>query len=477
MFNRRIKNLSILEEEDFALIHETTLKILQETGVVFHSEEALEILKSHGAKISGSTAFLPPELVEKSLQTSPGKFTWEARNPEFTSVCGEPGNFLVRPNSGCMDIQIDGKTRRPGTLKDMADFQKLHQASDVLNTVGCIPIHPTDVPSHEKHLHILYETLKHTNKPITFNVYERKQVVQMFEMFEIALGHPLKESHMVCSTCTPLSPLGYGKDVIDSMIEFAQKNQPVQLADCAMAGITGPIELLGMVALQNADILAGIVLIQCINPGNPLLYGPLSGMSDMNNGNYISGSPEMMLMNLANLQLALEHYKLPTRAMCGMTDSKTVDYQAGVETTQNLMMGMLAGASMVSETMGILSDVMAISFEKFILDEEIFRRVLRITQGFDVTPETLSTEVIQAVGPAGSYLTHPDTLKKCRTLWRPSISDWKQYNKWEEAGALEATERAKIKYQKILNDAPESLIDSAVDQELKKYIDKAKAEL
>ena len=471
-----INRLKAISEEDMAWIHEASLKILGETGIVFHSEEALAICKKHGAKVNGQTVYFPKEIVSQALETSPATYRWQAGNDAYSVTVGDKKEkLLLQPNGGPVFIQDLDKGRRPATLEDFANIIKLCQAGDEVSLVGSFPVEPSDVNQAEKHLHMMYETLKNTDKPVIAFETSGVKAVQMLDMVEIALGRRdfLRNNHCVAVAVTPTSPLTYEPTACETIIEFAGRNQPIFLTVAIMAGFSGPISLIGTAILQNAEVLAGITLAQLVNPGNPVVYSNGSSVANMKNGNFISASPEMMLIHLAGMQMSLDYYHLPTRSMCGMTDSKLIDCQAGYETMQNLMVGALGGAHMVFECLGVLDAIMTTSYEKLVIDLEIAGRVMRIREGMDTSDKEQAVKVIQEMGHQGKYITHPDTLTQFRGRWLPTLSDWETYENWVEAGSEDVTVRANRKYKEILQNAPETLIDPAVDQALNDYIQRA----
>lgn len=464
--------LEVISIEDFQMIHDASIKILEETGVAFHCEEALEICRSHGAKVLGNTVYFTRKMVEEAIEKCPESFTWTARNVEKSVTVGE--GFLIQPNLGPVYIQDLDRGRRMATIEDFGNIQKLCQHSDVVHLVGSIPVNPSDVPQKEKHLHIIYETLRNSDKPIIGHTGYRHEAQQTLEMIEIALGRKLNEGHYAGVAINPLSPLGYSKDALETIIEYAKRNQIVFLAPCIMAGVSGPITLLGTAVLQNIEILAGLTLIQLINPGNPVLYSIAANTAYMKTGSFIGGNPEGLLMDIINLQMGIDYYKLPTRILSGVTDSKVVDCQAGYETMQNLMLGVLGGGHIVVQCMGVLDAIMTTSYEKFIIDEELVRRLVRIKQGVEVSKDSLALEAIQEIGHSGSYLTHQSTFEKFRSRWMPTISGCESYSDWTTAGSEDVVIKANRKYKEILNNAPENLLDPHIDQEILKYIKKAK---
>lgn len=370
------------------------------------------------------------------------------------------------------------KGRREATLEDYANIQKLCQASDVVDLVGTIPVDPSDVKSNDKYLMMMYEALKNSEKPVIGFCANTQQVREQLDMVEIAMGGKpgyLLENHCTAVLVNSLSPLAYAPDTLETMIEYAKRNQVMLLAPCIMAGVSGPISLLGTAVLQNTETIAGLVLVQLINPGTPVVYATASTSGYMKEATYAAGTPEAMLINTASLQMGLDFYKLPTRTMSGITHSKTVDCQAGYETMQSLLMGMMSGAHMSVQSLGVLDAIMATSYEKFIIDEELIRRVRRISQGIDTSDEALAVDVIQEVGHTGTYLTHMSTFEKFRSLWTPTVSDWGNYTDWVNSGSEDVVVRANRKFKQVLQNAPDTLLDAETDKALLTFIEKAKS--
>ncbi|ATW27444.1 trimethylamine methyltransferase family protein [Candidatus Formimonas warabiya] len=462
--------LHVISEQDYPRIHEATVKILGETGVVFHSEEALAVFRKHGAKVMNKTVYLDRTRIEQALETCPRTFSWMARNEKHAVVVGE--ECLIQPNAGPVYIQDLDRGRRLALLEDYCNIQKLCQASDVVNLAGHIPVNPSDVNQQEKHLRIMHAMIKHADKPLIGHTVYRKQAQEMLDMMEIAIGKKgcLQDKHYLGVVVNPLSPLAYSEDALETMLVYAENKQPIVIAPAIMAGVSGPISLLGTVVQQNAEILAGIVLVQLINPGNPVVYSTASTTAFMKRASYCAGTPEAMLINIPNLQMGQDFYHLPVRTMCGITEAKTIDSQSGFETMQSVMMGMLGGAHILVQCLGVLDALMTTSYEKFIIDEEIIRRVKCVAGGIDNSDNALAVDVIQEIGPTGTYLTHQSTYEHFRERWAPTISNWEPYDNWAKAGGEEIVIAANRKLKEILHHAPPSLIDAALDQELMRYI-------
>ncbi len=468
-----INRLKVISKKDMDWIHAASLKILEETGVVFHSEEALEICKKRGGKVNGRIAYLPPKMVSQALEYAPETFRWRARNDAYSVTVGDKKErLLFQPNGGPIFIQDLDNGRRKATLEDFANTIKLCHASDVVSLIGSFPVDPSDVNLDDKHLYMMYEILRNTDKPVIAFETSGPKISQMLKMVEFSFGQKdvLHRNHCVGVAVCPLSPLAYEPTSCETIIEFAKQNQPIFFTAAIMGGFSGPISLIGTVIQQNTEILAGITLAQLVNPGNPVVYSNGSAVANMRNGNFTTGSPEMMLIHIAGMQMSLDHYHLPTRSMCGMTDSKIIDYQAGYETMQNLLMAALGGTHMAFECIGVLDSIMTTSYEKVVIDLELLSRIMRIRKGMDTSSMEQALNVIQEIGHETMHITHPDTLAHFRDRWLPELSSWETYESWQESGSADVATRANRKYKEILENAPETFIDPEVDKALQDYI-------
>ena len=206
------------------------------------------------------------------------------------------------------------KGRREGSMEDLVNFYKLAQSSDICDIAGAIPVEPSDVSTEDRWDAIYEAMIRHTDKPMRFVVGERDQVIRSFEMLEAVVGEPgwMKNHTAVMVSINPLSPLAYDRVPLETMITYAEYGQAVTVLCCALAGISAPISLAGAAAMINAEMLAGLTLLQLVNPGTPYIHAPASAMPNLQTGQYITGSPQSNLINTAVLQIAIERYKLPT---------------------------------------------------------------------------------------------------------------------------------------------------------------------
>jgi len=233
-------------------------------------------------------------------------------------------------------------------------------------------------------------------------------------------------------------------------------------------GGSGKTTLAGLLAQQNANILAHITLAQIFRPGIPVLYGTVSTVANMRLGNVALGSVETGLISAASAQLA-RHYCLPIRSVGGTTDSKLEDVQAGIERTTTLVQAVLAGVDFIT-CAGTLDGSMMESDALLVLDDELCGAALRMARGIEVNEDTLAVDLIREVGPGGHYLAETHTVNHFRKEhFIPRLMVRDPYDAWVDGGSKSALDLAKERANKILAEHQPRQLEKAVSDELEKY--------
>ena len=280
-----------------------------------------------------------------------------------------------------------------------------------------------------------------------------------------------RRSAVAIGLINSLSPLSFAPEMIEALIEYGRWGQPVIITPGAMAGSTGPITPAGTLALSNAETLAGIVLAQLVNPGTPVVYGGANSHMDMRTGNMSIGGPETAQKIIAVVQLA-RHNGCPVRGGGSLTDASYPDAQAGYESMLNLMATVNSGADFVLHSAGILSTYLAFSYEKFVLDDEMCGMVRRSQRKIAVDADTLAYDVIASVGSGGNFLTEDHTFERCRSeFWLPDVSDRDGLHAWMSSGRANAEVRAHGRWQALLAEHEDPLLDEGIMRQLQAYVD------
>jgi trimethylamine:corrinoid methyltransferase-like protein len=459
----------ILSTEDIRQIHETSMKLLENVGVGFPYEPALAVFRKHGIKTEEQRVYLNENQLMKALETVPRQFTIHGRNPERSVTVGG-GRPVFAPGYGAPFLVDAEAGKRAPTMEDYHNLAKLAHALPNQDMSGYLLVEPGDVPAGTAHLRMLYAHMVHSDKPFIGSAAGIKGARHTMEMAEILFGG-VGDRAVTISLINSLSPLGYSTEMLEALAEFARVRQPVVIAALAMAGSTGPITLAGVLALQNAELLAAVALTQLISPGTPVVYGSTSTNIDMKSGALAIGSPELSQMIVAHAQLA-RYYRLPSRSGGALTDASYPDAQAGFESMMGLLTTVNAGVDFVLHAGGILSSYLAFSYEKLVLDDEMCGMVRRLHQGIAVSPETLAYGVIADVGPGGNYLMEPHTVKRCRKeFWRPALCDRAGLEAWMQGGRQDAVARARRRWQELVAEHEDPPLDETTARQLQAFVE------
>jgi trimethylamine--corrinoid protein Co-methyltransferase len=464
------KNMQeFLTAEDIQQIHDTSIKLLENVGVEFPYQEALDVFQKHGVRTDGTRAYFTEVQLMKALETAPQQFTIHARNSDRNVTVGD-GSPVFAPGYGAPFL-IDAEVgKRAPTMDDYDNLVKIAHALPNQDMSGHLIVEPEGVSAGTAHLRMLYAHMIHSDKPFIGSAVGRTGAQHTMEMARILFGD-LGDRAVTISLINSLSPLGYSTEMLEALVDFARVRQPVVIAALMMAGSTGPISLAGVLALQTAELLAGVALTQLISPGTPVVFGSTSTNIDMKSGALAIGSPELSQMIAAHAQLA-RHYKLPSRSGGALTDASYPDAQAGFESMMSLLTTVNSGIDFVLHAGGILSSYLAFSYEKFVLDDELCGMVRRLHQGITVEPDTLAYDIIANVGPGGNYLMEMHTVKRCRKeFWKPALCDRGGLEAWMQGGRQDAVIRARARWQKLVAEHEDPPLDETTAKQLKAFVE------
>lgn len=456
-----------LTKEQIVDIHNLTLDLLENTGIAMHHEPSRKIFAQNRCDVKGEIVRIPGTLVMEMLKRLPKSFTVVGRNPLRQVKIGEGNDPVWGPAAGPVFVTDSNKNRRPGTLKDLENFLALSQSSPYIGVACSGILSPADVTPREKHLKAMGETIRISDKPLVGLALGKKVSDDCIKMARIAAGD--QGEYYIIGIVNSLSPMAWDERMLEAIWAYAGERQPLILTCCSMAGFTSPTTLASTLVQNNAEVLAGIILCQLINPGTPVVYGNTSTITDMLTMNLCIGAPEYALLSTACAQLA-GFYGVPFRSGGGLSDAKELDPQAGIESTTNLLFSMANQVDFVLHALGVMESFLSISYEKWIMDEEILGRIYRLRRGIGVLPKDAEA-LISGVGAAGHYLDQADTMRNFRDVfYRPLISDRGNWDNWlgkEKTYAQKAADAC----QKRLEDFNPPQLSPHIEAELKLCID------
>ena len=469
----------VVSEDELESIHNASLTVLEEMGIDVLHEGARAIMKKAGADVKDGSERVrfDRNLILQTIKTCPSEFTLHARNPERNIRIG--GNNLafaqVASPPNCSDM-LGG--RRAGNHKDFRNLVKLAQRIDVIHCTGGYPVEPVDIHASVRHLECLRDLATLTDK--AFHVYslgkERNQ--DGIEIARIARGishEQLEREPSLFSIINSNSPRKLDVPMMQGIIEMSSRNQIIMLTPFTLAGAMAPVTIAGAVVQQNAEALAGIAFTQMVRAGAPVVYGGFTSNVDMKTGAPAFGTPEYMKAVLLGGQLCRK-YGLPYRTS-NVNAANTVDAQAAYESVFSLWGLTQGGGNFIMHSAGWLEGGLTASFEKFILDCDLLQMVAEFLTPLDTSDAALGLEAIRGVEPGGHYFGTAHTLERFETaFYAPLISDWRNFETWQEAGSPTAYQKANAIWQKELAAYERPPMDKAIEEELEAFVAKRTAE-
>jgi trimethylamine--corrinoid protein Co-methyltransferase len=466
------RTVQVLAQPDVEAIHETSLRVLEEVGVDFKDETSLKIFRqSTGASVDSSRVRLSRHLVEWAIHASPAKFTLRARNPAYDLPLGEGYIHYTSAFGATFVCNAEKRVYQEATLHDLAAYVRL---ADKLENVHYVltPVIPQDIPPAIAEIYAAAVQFNNTGKHVGVGVPDSRYVDVLWEMGNLVAQAAGVDGPIYSLGATVNSPLTYSGDMLPKMVHAARHKIPLRIVSGALAGATAPVTLAGALALQNAELLAGITLCQLVNPGCPIIYGTFVGAADMRSGKWSAAGPETSLVTSVSAQLC-HMYDIPLGyGTGGVTDSRVPDVRAGLDKGLTNLAAALCGVEVIHNGVsGLMAGGMAISFEQFIIDNEIARWIDRFLQGIEVNQETLAFEIIQAVGPGGQYLDQEHTVKRFRRehLISRLLSHSNQLE-WPTSEAEDLVFQARRQVENMLSDQQPAALDRSTQEAIQSIL-------
>ncbi len=472
MATRKLKGgqYKVLSNDQIQDIHRATLQILEEVGIRVEHKPALEVFSDNGCDVNFSKKIVkvPEYVLKKALQTTPSRFTLYGRKPEFDVYVDTQNVYTIGGSSALFVFDLDGD-RHPATLKDLADLTRLQDALKNLHIMHGI-VNPQDIPQPGFCRRLFATVMKNTSRNYYSQAEDAQDVRDQIEMASFILGNreEVKRKPIFTEVVCMISPLTHPDKMVEVLIESAKYRIPLYIEADSQPGATSPVTLAGTLVEQNANILCGITLAQLINPGTPCIYSIASGIMDMATGNYSGGAPDTTLLHAATSQIA-HYYNLPFQGGTGI-DATISDAQAGYERALQVLTCALAGVNFIHLSIGMMEQMLLVSYEQCVIDNEILGAAFHIAEGIKVSENTLALDVIKEVGPGGNYLAHEHTLKNFRKVrWFPTITNRGKWADWESKGAKDIKQRAKERARQILKEHHPQYLSVKLCDELDKF--------
>jgi len=461
---------TLLSTQQVAQVHAASLEILENIGLLVRHQQARLVFEKHGCRVDSETQLVrfPRAVVEEFRLMLPPTFTFLGRDPKYDRTIPRDGPLVVT-GSSAPDIldPVTGRERRSRS-DDIARIAHLINELPGYDVFSVSTLAEDAGPGHFS-LARLYPALKYCLKPVRITSRDLEDASKILKLGSLIAGsdaayraHPFMTHHF----CPVVSPLTMDKSSTEMLMFFVEGKWPVYPSIVPNAGLTSPMTMAGTLAQGNAEFLAAGILMQMIQPQTPLIYATLPTVADMRTGAYASGGIECGMLHMAFAQMA-RFYNVPCGGYIGLTNAKINDAQSGYETGMSVVAGLLGGIDMLNMG-GLLDALKVFDFAKAVIDDEIALMLKRMKRGLEFAEVDLSLEAIAQIGPGGSFMIHPQTVKRMKTTaLLTTLSDRSARAQWEGKGALDTHARAMNRVRDILSHAGPAVFPAEVDTRIR----------
>jgi trimethylamine--corrinoid protein Co-methyltransferase len=474
---RTLSPFEVLSEEGLATIEDNADTILETVGIEFReSPDALKLLEQAGCDVQAERVRFPRGLARQLVQaTAPKEFDQYSRNPENTVHLGGMATVLAPAYGSPFVRDLDGG-RRYGTIEDFRNFVKLAYATPFLHHSGGTVCEPVDLPVNKRHYDMVYAHMRFSDKPFMGSVTHPLRARDTVDMARILFGaDALEERPYVMSLINANSPLVWDSTMLGAARAYAEANQAVIMTPFILAGAMSPATAAGAATQTLAEAMAGMAYVQLVRPGAPVVFGSFASSMSMQSGAPTFGTPEPALVLYA-LGACARRLGVPFRSGGSLTASKVADAQAAYESANTLQPTILGGVNFVLHAAGWLEGGLAMGYEKFVLDLDQCGQMHALAKGMDLTENGQALDAIIENGPGQHFLGAAHTLANFETaFYRSPIADNNSFEQWEIEGSADSITRANTIWKKMLAEYEAPVIDEAVDEELRSWIEQKKA--
>lgn len=458
--------IEFLAPDDVDRITGEACRVLETTGILVENDDATGLLLEGGATRIGDRITLPERLVRSAIDSAPSRVVVYDREGSVSLDLGD-SRVHFDPGSAAISI-LDPATRRRREAVT-ADVVRLVQLVDGLPNYAAqsTALVASDVPADAGDRYRLYLALRHGRKPVITGTFRKDGFAPMSAMLATVRGgcKALAEKPLAIFDCCVSPPLKWSDLTCQALVDCARGGIPAEVIPMPLTGATSPVTLRETIVQHCAENLSGLVIHQLAKPGAPFVFGGAPAAFDMRRGTTPMGAIETMMLGAGYAQVG-RHLGLPTHGYFCVSDAKTADYQAGLESGIGAILGALAGVNMISGP-GMLDYLLTQSLEKLLLDHEACGMALRAIRGVE-TGGGDAIALIAEVVRLGEFLSHDHTRKN----WKRELSqagkliDRASYGDWESTGAQTAEQRAAEEVERLLAKSAVPPLSAEVDGEL-----------
>jgi trimethylamine--corrinoid protein Co-methyltransferase len=461
--------LRFLENDLIERIIDEALELLATLGLDVQNEEAAALLIGHGASVDDDSGriTLPEALVRDSVAKAPGGFTlYDVLGNRTHDLSGDNVHFTPG-SSGITVLDHDSGEMRDPVTADFVKMAKLTSRMEHIEAQSTAFI-CKDVPEAVQDSYRLFLALMYCEKPVVTGAFTIESYAVMRDMQLAVRGSAdeLASRPLTIFSVCPTAPLKWSDVTAQNLLDCAADSVPVEFVSMPLTGFMAPVTLVGSLIQHTAETLSGVVLSQLANPGCPVLYGGSPAAFDIRYETTPMGAIETQMIDCAYAEIG-KHLGIPTQAYIGLSDSKALDAQAGLETSMGATLAALAGINSVSGP-GMMDFERCISLEKLVVDNEICGLTQRMIRGIEPKDDFPARPLFEEMLKEDHLLIAGHTRKHLRSehYFPGPVIERANFSRWVEEGKTTLGERAHREVVRHLEEYEPSRLADDVKEEL-----------
>lgn len=461
-----------LSATDVEQINEAVMDVLENVGLSQAIPSCVDAVVKGGGEYRDGRLHFPRSLVEDTIANCARNFTLCGQDPQHDMDISGSKSYFGTAGAAVHIVDVHGREYRDSTLKDLYDIARIVDRMDHIHyfqrsIVARDMIEPADLD-----LNTLYAAISGTTKHVGSSWVLPEHVDEAVKLLHHVAGSEAAwraRPFVSMSCCFVVPPLRFAEDACACLESAVRGGMPVLLLSAGQAGATSPAAIAGSVVQAVAEVLAGLVYVNMIQPKHPAIFGTWPFVSDLRTGAMSGGSGEQAILMAACGQMG-RYYDLPTGVAAGMADAKLPDAQSGYEKGYTVSLAAHSGANMIYESAGMHASLLGACLESYIIDNDMLGAINRTVRGIDINEQTLSIQTMRDVcidGPL-HYLGHPQTMQLMQKEYLyPELGDRNSPKEWYEKDRPDLLTEATKKVDEILASHYPRHIDRATDNELR----------
>jgi trimethylamine--corrinoid protein Co-methyltransferase len=378
--------VQFLSDGQLDRIQEATFQIMEDVGVKFPSAKALSLFADHGARVDHDTQIvrIPRDLVYKGMATVPRYFNVGARVPSYDFYLEDGVTYFCTDGCGVETVDFETRQRRASCK---ADVGRMARVADYLSSMAFYwPMVSAQDCGRTASLHELdaswNNTVKHVQSVTLMGAAAARYAV---EMATVVAGdeEELRRRPLLSLIVCTVAPLVQDEQSLESAMVLAEAGLPLNFLAMPTLGTTSPATFAGSLAVGDAEVVSGTVLMQLANPGARVSHSIMHAWADPRSGGYVA---------------------YPTDCRCRF---------APVEMAHRWQMPAFGGAfGTESHDPGTWQAAADVALDPLL---SLYHRARYALARMEVNDETLALDAIRDVGPAGHFLAQRHTREHMRS--------------------------------------------------------------